>query len=76
MPGDGMDEFNQPSAVAIAPNGDIFVGDGHDEGSNHRVMKFSKDGKFIKTWGKKARAGRVQYAALPGVRFGGTAFCG
>jgi len=53
MPGDGMDEFNQPSAVAIAPNGDIFVGDGHDEGSNHRVMKFSKDGKFIKTWGKK-----------------------
>jgi len=51
--GDGPDTFNQPSDVAIAPNGDIFVGDGHGGDSNARVLKFSKDGKFIKTWGKK-----------------------
>jgi streptogramin lyase len=50
--GAGLDEFNQPSDVAIAPNGDIFVADGHDSGSNMRIMKFTSDGKFIKTWGK------------------------
>src|ERR1700722_16566395 len=47
------DTFNQPSAVAIAPNGDIFVADGHGGDSNARVLKFDKNGKFIKTWGKK-----------------------
>lgn len=50
--GSANDEFNQPSDVAIAPNGDIFVADGHDDGSNMRIVKFSKDGKFVKTWGK------------------------
>jgi hypothetical protein len=54
--GDGPDTFNQPSAVAIAPNGDIFVGDGHNENGNSRIVKFSKDGKFIKTWGKRGSA--------------------
>ncbi len=54
--GDGPDTFNQPSAVAIAPNGDIFVADGHGGASNARVVKFSKDGKFLKTWGKKGTA--------------------
>jgi sugar lactone lactonase YvrE len=51
--GDGQDAFNAPSAVYIAPNGDIFVGDGHGgTETNSRVVKFSRDGKFIKTWGK------------------------
>ena len=54
--GDGPDTFNQPSAVAIAPNGDIFVADGHGGNSNARIVKFTKDGKFIKTWGKKGTA--------------------
>jgi sugar lactone lactonase YvrE len=54
--GDGEDTFNQPSDVAVAANGDIFVADGHDENSNHRIVKFSKDGKFIKTWGKRGSA--------------------
>jgi sugar lactone lactonase YvrE len=50
--GDGPDTFNQPNAVAIAPNGDIFVSDGHNPGrGNARVVKLSKDGKFIKQWG-------------------------
>ena len=55
--GPGLDEFDAPTDVAIAPNGDIFVGDGHTGGGtatgNARIMKFNKDGKFIKTWGKK-----------------------
>jgi sugar lactone lactonase YvrE len=48
--GDGPHEFNGVSDVAIAQNGDIFVADGH---VNSRIVKFSRDGTFIKTWGKK-----------------------
>ena len=55
--GPGLDEFDAPTEVAVAPNGDIFVGDGHTGGGtatgNARIMKFDKNGKFIKTWGKK-----------------------
>jgi DNA-binding beta-propeller fold protein YncE len=51
--GSGLDEFNSPSDAIVAPNGDIFVADGHGGDTNARIMKFSKDGKFIKTWGKK-----------------------
>jgi len=54
--GAGTDVFNRPTDVAIAANGDIFVSDGHGGDSNARVLKFSKDGKFIKTWGKKGSA--------------------
>ena len=60
VPGDGPDTFNRPSAIAIAPNGDIFVADGHNSPPNSqlnaRIVKFSKDGKFIKTWGKLGTA--------------------
>lgn len=49
--GDGNDEFDGPSDVLVAPNGDIFVADGHGSGGNNRVVKFDKNGKFIKTWG-------------------------
>jgi sugar lactone lactonase YvrE len=51
--GDGPDTFNRPSGVVVAPNGDIFVADGHGGTSNARIVKFSKDGKFVKTWGIK-----------------------
>lgn len=54
--GDGPDAFNQPSDVLVAPNGDIFVADGHGRDSNARIVKFSKDGKFLKTWGRKGSA--------------------
>jgi len=54
--GDGPDTFNQPSDVAVGANGDIFVADGHDESSNARIVKFSKDGTFIKAWGKHGSA--------------------
>jgi hypothetical protein len=55
--GSGLDEFDAPTEVAVAANGDIFVGDGHTGGGtalgNARIMKFDKSGKFLKTWGKK-----------------------
>jgi DNA-binding beta-propeller fold protein YncE len=45
--------FDEPTDVLVAPNGDIFVTEGHSGGTtgNDRVSKFSKDGKFIKSWG-------------------------
>jgi DNA-binding beta-propeller fold protein YncE len=43
------DAFNGSSDVAILPNGDFFVSDG--QGGNSRVVKFSKDGKFMKIIG-------------------------
>jgi sugar lactone lactonase YvrE len=45
------DYFYQPNDVVVAPNGDIFVAEGHGAGNN-RVLKFTKDGKLIKSWGK------------------------
>jgi streptogramin lyase len=55
--GAGLDEFDAPTDVAIAPNGEIFVGDGHSGGGmatgNARIVKFDKNGKFLKTWGRK-----------------------
>jgi streptogramin lyase len=45
------DYFYQPNDVLVAPNGDIFVSEGHGAGNN-RVLKFDKTGKFIKEWGK------------------------
>ena len=47
------ESFVGPTGVAVAANGDVFVTDGHNpaQHGNHRVVKFSKDGKFIKTWG-------------------------
>ena len=51
--GDGPTTFNQPSDIFVAPNGDVFVADGHGGNSNARIVKFAKNGTFIKTWGKK-----------------------
>jgi len=48
--GESPTTFNGPTDVAVAPNGDIFIADGH---VNNRIVKFSKDGTFIKAWGKK-----------------------
>jgi sugar lactone lactonase YvrE len=54
--GNGPNQFNAPSDVVVAPNGDIFVADGHGGDTNARIAKFDKDGKFIKAWGKKGTA--------------------
>ena len=57
--GDDGTHFQSPSDVITAPNGDIFVTDGHapipntvPAGLDMRVMKFAPDGTFIKQWGK------------------------
>jgi DNA-binding beta-propeller fold protein YncE len=49
----GPNLLDQPNAVAFAPNGDIFISEGHSAEGGNRIVKLSKDGKFIKAWGKK-----------------------
>lgn len=59
VPGSGPGQLNQPCDVITAPNGDIFVSDGHNgqspdppEGSTGRILKFDSEGNFIKEWGE------------------------
>ena len=60
QPGNDSDHFNQPCDVIVAPNGDIFIADGHSgqnaevapPGSTGRIMKFTSDGQFIMEWGR------------------------
>ena len=63
----GADEkhFNGPTGVVVADSGDIWITDGHggpqvgpnrgnmfgSRGGNNRLVRFSKDGKFVKAWG-------------------------
>jgi sugar lactone lactonase YvrE len=50
----GTQLLDQPNDVAIAPNGDIFVAQGHlPNGGDPRVLKFDRTGKFLATWGGK-----------------------
>ena len=56
MPGNGRDYLDGPSGVVVAPNGDIYVADGHGGTTNDRIVKFAKDGKFITAWGKHGKA--------------------
>jgi len=50
--GDGPYHFNAPSDVITAPNGDIFVVDGHNQNGNNRIVQYSGDGTFIKSFGE------------------------
>ena len=61
--GNPPEALTEPNDVVTAPNGDIFVAEGHS-GQNAnaapdtvaRISKFTKDGKFIKSWGKLGSA--------------------
>jgi sugar lactone lactonase YvrE len=56
----GEDTFIGPAACISAPNGDIIIADGHHprpltvEGD--RLVRYSKDGKFIRAYGKQGTA--------------------
>ncbi|HEU4995367.1 MAG TPA: peptidyl-alpha-hydroxyglycine alpha-amidating lyase family protein [Gemmatimonadaceae bacterium] len=47
--------FYQPNDVLVAPNGDIYVAEGHADAANAnaRILKFDRTGKFIRAWGTK-----------------------
>ena len=57
VPGRAPGLVNEPCDVITAPNGDIFVADGHSGQSGGmppektgRILKFDKDGNFIMEW--------------------------
>lgn len=49
-PGLSRTNFNLPTDVAFAANGDIYVSDGY---GNPRVVKYARDGKYLLEWGKR-----------------------
>ena len=67
QPGNGPDHLNQPNDVIVAPDGSIFVADGHTgqnlatdqqmtearaAGLTGRIVKYSPDGEYIMEWGE------------------------
>lgn len=50
VPGATQDKFNKPTNLAVADDDSIYVADGY---GNQRVVRFSKDGKFLQAWGKQ-----------------------
>jgi sugar lactone lactonase YvrE len=59
QPGSGPNQLNQPNDVITAPDGSIFVADGHSgqnanppEGATGRIIKYAPDGTYIMEWGQ------------------------
>jgi DNA-binding beta-propeller fold protein YncE len=50
--GTGDGQFNNPYDVAVDRYGTVYVADS----SNHRIQKFTSDGKFITKWGSEGSA--------------------
>jgi len=50
--GTSQSTFNLPTDVAFASNGDLYVSDGY---GSARVVKFSRDGKYILEWGTRGK---------------------
>ncbi|MBM3771513.1 MAG: hypothetical protein FJW27_09585 [Acidimicrobiia bacterium] len=50
--------FDRPTGVAVASDGSIFVSDGHwrNRSNTARVVKYSANGTFLKTWGRLGEA--------------------
>jgi DNA-binding beta-propeller fold protein YncE len=47
---DSKDAFNEPTGVAFAKNGDVYISDGY---VNSRVVRYGKDGVYRSQWGRK-----------------------
>ncbi len=61
--------FGRPTDVAWDPQGNIFVSDGY---VNHRVVKYDKNGRFLKQIGsEKAGAERGQFSTPHGIAVDG-----
>jgi sugar lactone lactonase YvrE len=56
--GSDASHFHQPCDVLLGPDGSIYISDSHagqaldaPPETNGRILKFDKDGRFIKAWG-------------------------
>jgi hypothetical protein len=59
VPGNPPAALTEPTSVVVAPNGDVFVAEGHSAQASTappetvaRISKFTKDGKFVTSFGK------------------------
>jgi DNA-binding beta-propeller fold protein YncE len=75
--GGGATHFHDPGDVITAPNGDIFVADGHGTVAPDlppdtvtRIIKFSPGGRFIKAWGSLG-SGKSQFRNPHALAFDG-----
>jgi len=50
--GTGPNNFNLPTDIAFAPNGDLYVTDGY---AGARVVKYSRQGKYLLQWGTRGK---------------------
>lgn len=57
--------FNQPTDIAIRPDGSFYVSDGY---VNSRVAIFDSHGKWMREWGKKG-AGHGEFSTPHGLTF-------
>ncbi len=46
------DTLDQPNDVIVAPDGSVFVADGHPAGGNNRIVKYAADGTYLMEWGE------------------------
>ena len=65
--------FNRPTDIAFHPNGQhVYVSDGY---GNARVMKFTKDGKYVLDWGRHGtKPGEFNTVHSVAVDSGGTVY--
>jgi sugar lactone lactonase YvrE len=58
MPGNPPDALTEPTSIVMAPNGNVYISEGHQQGDNaapttvSRISVFTKDGKYLKSFGK------------------------
>lgn len=48
VPGNDSSHFNLPTDIAVSEDGSFYVSDGY---GNSRIVKFSKEGKYLFEWG-------------------------
>ena len=69
--------FTKPTAVAVAPNGDIFVADGHGPDGSNRIVRFDRNGRYVTEWGSTGnQAGQFQEPHAVAVDSQGRVFVG
>ena len=49
--GPGPGQFSLPTAVAVGPDGSVYVADA----GNYRIQKFSATGAYVSQWGCMAQ---------------------
>ena len=62
QPGNSQSKFCKPTSVAVLPEGDFFVADGY---CNARIIKYSKIGEVLLTWGKNSFQGSIAHELAP-----------